>query len=279
MQKNKIKRTPQLKDHVHPGAVSEIQTTQIAVEDIVRSASLRVDRGRWFAVATIEAVALVFLMLAYIKQTVDAENNYDVAWVKMYKDGMWDIEFHDSEKSLEVLPAMIDAQLIQWVERRYSEVKETIHFDYGYVNAFMSNALSAEFVSAEGGNAGQVALDVLECLDCDPIKYKAYLVDHFDFSPSATGAIAGSIYRSNIYVRKTTGVFSGESQPGVGSGVTVDKRIIRIDWRLMSQQAIKNKARQAGGIDWLHENPIGLEIIAAVDLDDVSDAAAVSNTK
>lgn len=270
MKKDNNQTIPQLKDHVHISAVSDTQTSKIAVEDIVRSASLRVDRGRWFMVAIIEAVALVFLMIAYVKQTVETENNYDIAWVKMYKDGMWDIEFHGSEKSLEILPATVDSLLIQWVERRYSKVAETIRYDYGYVNGFMTRVLSAAFLSAEGENAGQVAQDVSECVDCKPIRYKAYLVDHFDFSPSDTGAIEGSIYRTNIYANKTEGNLSGMEKTGQDER-QVDKRIVRVDWRLMSQVDIKRKARQDGGMDWLHQNPIGLEIIAAVELDDTSD--------
>jgi len=252
------------KDNMVPDSVSHQQMSDLALRKIVREAALSVDRTRWFLASVILLIALVFLMLAYVNLSNKQVNKHDVAWVKMYKNGLWDIEFHDSDKALEVLPATIDSLLIQWTERRYSEVKESIRFDYGYVNLFMSDELSADFVAMNGFNAPQKAVDVMECGNCVNIRYKVNIVDHFDSDAASFGDVEGGLYRSNVFVDRKN-AFESDIE------TTKDKRIVRIDWRLMSQDEIKNRSQKEGGMDWLHKNPIGMEILAYQEFDDESD--------
>jgi len=253
-----------LKDNIVPDSVSHQQMSEIALRKIVREAALSVDRTRWFLASVILLIALVFLMLAYVNLSVKQENKHDVAWVKMYKNGLWDIEFHDSDKALEVLPATIDSLLIQWTERRYSEVKETIRSDYGYANLFMNAELSADFIAEESFNAPQKAVDVMECHNCKIIRYKVNIVDHFDSGITRFGEVEGGLYRSNLFVTK-------QAMLAEGGEVIKDKKIVRIDWRLMNQDEIKNRSQQKGGMDWLHKNPIGLEVLAYEEFADNSD--------
>jgi len=254
----------ELKDNMVPDSVSHQQMSEIALRKVVREAALSVERTRWFVASIILAIALVLLMMAYINLSVKQENKHDVAWVKMYKNGLWDIEFHDSAKALEVLPATIDSLLIQWTERRFSEVKESVRFDYGYVNLFMSDELSADFVASNGFNAAQKAVNVMECSNCLNMRYKVNIVDHFDSDAANFGGVEGGLYRTNIFVTKKI-MNDGESTD------VQDKRLVRIDWRLMSQDEIKNKAQKEGGMDWLHKNPVGMEILAYEEFDDESD--------
>jgi len=252
------------KENIVPNSVSHQQMSDLALKKIVREAALSVDRTRWFLTSVVLMIALVMLMLAYINLSVRQENKHDVAWVKMYKDGMWDIEFHDSDKALEVLPATVDSLLVQWTERRFSEVKESIRSDYGYVNLFMTAELSDDFIAIDSFNAPQKAVDVMECSNCATVRYKVNIVDHFDSNVTLFGGVEGGLYRSNLFVEKST--FNGV----VGSK-SKDKRIVRIAWRLMNQDEIKNRTLADGGMDWLRKNPVGLEILAYEDLDDESD--------
>lgn len=241
--------------------VDHRQTSNEALKQQVREAVIQADRSRWFLISVGLLVLLAALGFSYISLSKKLDNNYDVAWVKMYKNGTWDIEFHESNRALEVLPATVDSVLALWVQRRFSELPETVRFDYGYANQFLVKSLSDEFVSKEGYNAPQKAADIRACKGCPRVRYDVNIIDHFDSDKSDFGIDQGGIYRTNVFVTRVE-----ESAPPVK-----DKRIVRIDWRLMTQDEIKIKARQEGGKDWLRNNPIGLEILAYEEFDDKSD--------
>lgn len=246
------------KDSERMGHVHHSQLSDQALKNLVREAVIHADRSRWVLLSTVLLVMLVGLGLAYINLTGRVENTLNVAWVKMYKNGTWDIEIHDSDRDLELLPAMVDSILTDFVERRFSERKETIKFDYGYANQFMITELSNDFVSAEGFNAPQKAVDVTTCGSCPRVDYQVQIIDHFDSDKDGEGMSSETNYRTNVFVdRKVNG--------------EVDKRIIRIDWRLMKQAQIKVRARLEGGKEWLRYNPIGLEVLHYEEINDESD--------
>mgnify|MGYP006909077044 CR=1 FL=1 len=249
------------KDHVKSSVPldedTQHQVSVEAVKAIVRDAKLATDRN-WWALLSAALLAVVFFLLVDNKSLrEELTYKYDVAWVKMYKNGTWDIEFNDSDRAREALPATIDAILAKWVESRFSEKKHSIRFDYGEANLFLSEELSSYFVSNQGFNAPQVAADVSTCAVCPDIQYRAGVIDHFDSGETTFNSQPGTLYRSTVFAERavkwpTTVADKKDS---------TEERKIRIDWRLMSPEEIKLRVNQKGGEEWLRVNPIGLEII------------------
>jgi hypothetical protein len=184
--------------------------------------------------------------------------NVQVAWVKMSPSGTWDIEFHDESRGAEFYPATIDYMLAQFVERRFSQVRNSIETDYGFALQFMAPQLARWFVDSEQFDAaGKVA--ALQDQTGGPETFiKVGPVDHYDSDATSFGNAEGTLYRTNVFVtetrRNSDGSLAGEPTP----------KIVSLQWR------IKSKGEIAADKKMLRINPIGLEILKSEILDDPS---------
>lgn len=231
-----------------------------------RETSLFVDRGRWFLISLILLISLIFTVISYISLSESSKSSYKVAYVKMYSNGTWDINFEENFNTQHFVPILVDNLLTEWAEKRFSENPLSIRSDWGIANLFHSPNLANEFlanVSSGGFDAPEKAVKVQECTsNCVVISYKVKLIDHFDSNNATFNNENGIIYRSNL--------FSEASYSRNGLVFNKEKRIIRVDWHLLNHKQINKLANEKEGRDWLKTNPIGLEIIKHENLLDPS---------
>lgn len=207
-----------------------------------------VDRNAWFAVSMILGIIALVAMFMAVQANNRFAENVQVAWVKMYPNGTWDIDFYDESRGQEFFQSTIDALIREWVERRYSEVQHSIRFDYGYVQQFMSAKLAREFVDINGFNAARKAAEVMECMTCDETFASVRNIDHYDSDKTNFGRVEGTLYRSNVFIRE-------ETKDSEGGEKGTNNKIVSLQWRLKSKKEIEANR------DQLKINPIGLEII------------------
>lgn len=231
-----------------------------------QSAILAVDRNRWFLFSLALLLVVVILGLKVSSLSSQLSSNYRLAFVKMYPSGAWDVEFETPTDEVNYIPNMVNSKLTEWVEKRYSEAPETIRRDYGFVNLFLSPRLSQQFVSPDGFNAAQKAADIQSSKGRRTV-YKVNAIDHFDKDPNSMfSSMPGITYSTNFFTSKSIELPNGQLVGG-----RADKRIVRVEWRLMSVPEMTVIANQKGGVDWIRSNPIGIEIINYNEVDDVSD--------
>jgi hypothetical protein len=223
---------------------------------VVRESSLKTDRNWWALMCLVLMAFITLLFFDYIRLRQESVYKYDVAYVKMFHNGTWDVEFNDSERSRELLPATIDSILSTWVQKRYGEDKHTVQYDFGFSSLLMSPELNTYFTSAEGFNAPQKAADIASCMVCPTIQYEVGVIDHFDSNPSQFGTEEGTIYQTNIFATRKI-----KWQAGLNKNDSEKDRHIRVKWRLMTPREIKARVNMDGGKDWLRIDPVGLEIL------------------
>lgn len=234
------------------------QITPDVPKPVVRDALLAADRNRWFYVS----VGLLVLCLLLGLQTMQANKrfaeNVRVAWVKMSPSGTWDIEFHDESRGADFYPATIDYMLAQFVERRYSKVRNSIKTDYGFSLQFMAPQMARTFIDSEQFNAAGVVAEFLEQREGAETFIKVGPIDHYDSDITNFAGSEGTLYRTNIFVT--------ENKQNKDGSLAADPvpRIVSIQWR------IKSKGEVAGDKNMLRINPIGLEVIKSEILDDPS---------
>lgn len=216
---------------------------------VKREATLNVEKNRWFVLAIIlSVVALISAYSAY-KANTRADHNIKVAWVKIYPSGTWDIEIEDDSRKPEFFQSTVNYLIRQWVQRRYSEVPHSVKNDYGYAYIFMSPKLRQLFVSSNQFNAPKKAAEIAACSACNHIEFKVRTdIDHYDSDKTRFGNHAGTLYRSNVFVRR-------ETKSPDGSLVDTANMIVSIQWRIKSTEEIQADKKM------LQQNPIGLEVI------------------
>jgi len=90
------------------------------VQELARNAVLAADRNRWALFALVQFVLIAVLALAYVSLTDELNNNYRVAFVRMYANGSWDVELSELDRAAPAyLNATADSLLTHWLERRF----------------------------------------------------------------------------------------------------------------------------------------------------------------
>lgn len=249
-----------LKNGVTEGTVlpDEIQNKIKSKKPLETDAQLAVDRNKWF-IAFVLALLFAFYQ-AYIANVANKRfaNNVQVAWVKLSPNGTWDVTYPDEGQRPEFFKATINSLLRQFVERRYSKLKNSIKADYGFASILMSDKLEMEFMSEQFFNAPKVAADVVNG-ESKEVKVKVKVVDHYDSDETIFNGQVGRLYRTNIFATETKYKRNGEP-------MKPQKRIVSIQWRIKNKDEISSKK------DELALNPIGIEVIDSEYLDDPSDS-------
>jgi hypothetical protein len=202
-------------------------------------------------------ISLVAILFGWA-QANRADNNIKVAWVKMYPNGTWDVEFHDENRQAEFFQSTIDYILTQWVQRLYAKVPHSVQTDYGFVYLYLSPEERTRFLSPDGFNAPARAAGIAECTACQQTRIKVRNIDHYDSDRTMFGQNPGTLYRTNVFVQRET--FNAD---GSATGKP-EKLIVPLQWRIKSKQEVQADKEQ------LKQNPIGLEIISYDLLKDVS---------
>ncbi len=215
---------------------------------IDREGRLNVVNNRMFICILIMGFITLFAVYGQHKASVRADNSIKTAWVKMYPNGTWDIEFNDENRQQEFFQSTIDYMLRNFCVRRYSNIPHTINADYGFVYVFMSPPLQNDFVNSDGFDAPAKAAQIADCPNCPVTKIKVRTIDHYDQDKTRFGQIEGTLYRSNVFATR-------ETRDSEGRLNTSENIIIPVQWRIKSREEIQaDKAL-------LKTNPIGLEIM------------------
>lgn len=216
--------------------------------------ALIVDRNKWMAFAFILLLLLVFAFVSYVQASARARNNTQVIYLKMYKDGHWDVDMAESNREVEFMPSVVDSILKTWIQRRFQEQAGSVRNDYGYANLLMSPQLAGAFMDPAQGNAIKKAAKIVDCAQCSPKQVFIRTLSHYDSENVNFGKIPGVVYRTNAFiaintVNKDSGVIDHS-----------DRKIVAIEWRLMTKAEILANVRAKDGQDWLQADPIGLQI-------------------
>lgn len=225
-----------------------------------KEALLITERNRYFIIAAIfgliAVVSIVFAILASQKEV-----EVKMVWVKMYRDGSWDVDVMDATNEKDFFKDTVDKELISWVTKRYQEVPYSIKSDYGYVYNFMCPEMKDDFMNPEGFNAVDRASDIANCQSCDIKEISVRSIDHYDSDKTQFGEYNGVLYRSNIFITM-------KSKNPNGTKTDTENMIVPIKWRLKSKDEIVSdrilkESIKDGDLTIIKQNPIGLEILEA----------------
>lgn len=251
------------KSKVETGAVKSKKSDALQ-GDLDRTGMLGSERNRLYTLCLLLLIGVIVLALKLVAVAESSASNHKVAWVKMYANGTWDVVLHDNQEPQQFMQHTVDSILSQWVNRRYSERPNTVRTDYGYASDFMSEKKKGEFVDSKAFNAPAKAAEILSCKTCDVVEYKVGPIDHFDVDVTTFSERQNEVYQTNVFADRILETSAGQQKDK-------DKRIVRIQWRLMEPSEIQQISRREGGLEWLRSNPIGLEIIDYQELNDPSD--------
>ena len=215
---------------------------------IAVDARLVVDRNRWFLFSLVLTALTAFALTFAWSTSKRADENIKVAWVKMYPNGTWDVEFHDETRQVEFFKTTIDFLIRNYIERRFREVPYAVDTDYGFALKFMAPALLAEFMAKDGYNAADRAAKLASCSDCPLKEVEVRNIDHYDSDKTRFGKHDGALYRSNVFITEISKNPDGTAKDRV-------KKIVSLHWRLKSKEEIQREKQK------LKDNPIGLEIL------------------
>lgn len=185
-------------------------------------------------------------------------NNVRVAWVKLSPDGASQVQyFDDGGAANRFFQATVNASLINYIEHRYRQRKETISADYGYALNFMGEPVRTEFL--QGFNAPKVAAELEACPSCDQVDVSVRAVDH-DTMVTPDGKNAETaVYESTVYL--TEQLFTS------GGTATPHNKIVKLVWSL------RKVAELTKNLAMLKVNPLGIQIIGERELDDLAPEA------
>ncbi len=211
-------------------------------------ARLAVANTRMFICVILMGIVTIFAVYGLHRASIRADNTIRTAWVKMYPNGTWDIDFNDEGRQPDFFQATIDYMLKNWSVRRYSKIPHTINADYGFAHIFMSPALQKEFVSPKGRNAPAAAAEIAACNNCPVTKIEIRNMDHYDADATSFGKFKGTLYRTNVFAARRLSAADG-------TFISNENIIISLQWRIRSREEIQAEKKQ------LKANPIGLEIM------------------
>jgi len=216
-----------------------------------------VDRNRWFVATIVIACLFALLLFDYFRLRQD-RSDVDIAWVKIYPNASYEVQFDELQNKPEFFNSTIDSLIGKFVEYRFKKNPNTIRSDYGIVLNFMSAIMQRDFVTSieEGGyGAAKVASDVIECGNqCEILNINIGTIEHYE--KAKVGDKQG-FYRTNVYITEKFIV--------AGSVAREIKSIVALQWRIQTKGQIM--AKFAGTnlsnnmLKYLRINPLGLEIL------------------
>lgn len=234
---------------------------------VERDALIAVDRTRWMIIAFIAIALCIGLFMMYANANKQLQNNTRLVYVRMYPEGHWDIDFYDgSGRGVEFLPSTVDSLITQFIQRRFQEIRHSVGYDYGFAQLFMAPRVAKEFVDPQQGNAVARAAEIKECARCPEKQIEVGVIDHFDAEKTTFGQAPGALYRTNIFVLEKL-----IDENGRLVGGKARRKIVSLQWRLMSKAEIQASLQKEGGVPWLRHNPIGLQVMNYEIHDDPSD--------
>jgi len=182
-------------------------------------------------------------------------NNVRIAWVKLSPDGASQVQyFDDGGAGNRFFQATVNASLINYVEHRYRQRKETISADYGYALNFMGEPVRGQFLT--DFNAPKLAAAIESCPSCDQTDIAVRAMDHDTMVTPDGHNAETTVYETTAYITETLLTTGGSRVP--------KNKIVKLVWSLRPVKDLTAK------IDMLKVNPLGLQIIGERELDDLA---------
>ncbi|RDH41328.1 hypothetical protein [Zooshikella ganghwensis] len=213
--------------------------------------------NNWLYLIIAVSVALNFY--GYFKITelsALAVANTEVAWVKMYPNGTWDIDFTLPDNPERFFQANIDKSINDYIKYRYGRNPYSINTDFPKATMFMSSAMLSWFYDDKKGfDAIKIANDTVAAN-----KYVNVIVNRLQhYDAQGSDLVEGMIYRTRVHIRrvKTDVHHTPLGKPSFD--------VVELQWRLLSRQEIMRKTAgsRESAKDLLLVNPAGIEIIQA----------------
>jgi len=174
-------------------------------------------------------------------------NNVRVSYVKLSPNGTYNVEYEDENKPVDFFKATVDSKLSEFIQKRYSKLRNSITYDYGFANLFLSPQLSNQFLN--DFNAPEVAAKHVECANCSDEEWKVRNIQ------GITADVRPNTKNDTQY---TTLVFARArkiSEQGYTTECT--NKIVTLLWHFRGKSEVVSKR------DQLQFNPLGMEILRA----------------
>jgi hypothetical protein len=208
---------------------------------------------------------LVFVMFVmYVRASAEARKNVQITYVKMFRDGSWDVDFADQNREVEFLPATVNSILTSWVQRCFREDPSTVGQDYGFCALLMSKELAGAFMDPKQFNAPHKAAEIRDKTSAPKKEIAIRTINHFDSEKATFGRAVGQFYRTNVFVVE-------QLVNDNGTLVSSTRKIAQLRWRLLPKNEITARMQAKNGQEWLRVDPIGLEVLDYQYLDDPSE--------
>ena len=191
-------------------------------------------------------------------------NNVRVAWVKLQPNGQTQVEYWDDATTPNrFFEAALNASIMNYVEHRHRQIRETISADYGYVLPFMGDELATQFLAKDGFNAVKVAAECEGNPACPRIEVTVRAIVHDTMNtPDRNNAETGT-FETNVYI--TLKITHPGAQP------EYQNKIDKLIWQMRPVDEIPSPAVRP---DFLKVNPLGMKIVTESVIDDVVQGTA-----
>jgi hypothetical protein len=199
----------------------------------------------------IAIIGLILACFALIRGWQVAEKrfaeNVRVSYVKLSPNGSYNVEYEDENKPVDFFKTTVDSKLSEFVEKRFSKRKNTITYDYGFSNLFLSPQLSNQFLNDY--KAAKVAAEHLSCVNCSDEVFEVR---------NLQGLAADVIPNTKDDQEYTTLVFARMKKIST-EGFTTDcsNKMVTLLWHFRAKNEVVSKR------DQLKFNPLGMEILRA----------------
>ncbi|MGI0120368.1 hypothetical protein [Zooshikella sp. RANM57] len=248
----------------------EAQQANAGQVGLLVAKELKKIHNNWLYLIITVSIALNFY--GYLKVTelsALAVANTEVAWVKMYPNGTWDIDFSIPDDPERFFQSNIDKSISDFIHYRYGRNPYSINTDFPKATMFMtSEMLNWFYDDREGFNAIKKAADIVAAKKY--VNVSVGRLRHYDAQGS--DLVEGTIYRTRVHVRREQ---TDANHTSIGKP-TFD--IVELQWRLLSRQEIMQKTAgsREKAKDLLLVNPAGIEIIQAQIFQDFKEEASAS---
>lgn len=208
-------------------------------------AAITTDRNKWFYITILVVLLSIGQQIGWHVADKRFAENVRVAWVKMYPNGHSDVEIVEDEKPIDFFVNTVESKLAEFVEKRYSKLKETISTDYGFANLMMSPQMQTDFL--DNYKAADVAQKFITCAECNQEKTKVREIQML---------AKDKIEQTRNRQQYTTLVFTTKQIKNKdGRIVSCENKIVTLLWTFRPVGEIVNKRSE------LRYNPLGQDII------------------
>ena len=209
-------------------------------------------------------IVLVPVIFYLIAKLVDAQaavqHNTKVIYVRMMPNGEHQVTFDAGDQEDRMTQPVVNASLINYVTRRNQRHRETIKADFGFALTYLSQVEANKFLKEEEGmGAAEFAADYAQSAGAPRVDIEIRAIDH-ELWVRGDSPTDGSVFKSVVYFRKIV------REASTGRAAPAENKIKRLEWRFAPLPAVLDTPRT---IELLSANPLGIEIITEVEMDDL----------